>query len=303
MPIARDVSLRVDEGEIVGLIGESGSGKTMTAKSLIGLLPERIRVVAGRGDVPGAGPLRPRRAADAGSAGRRDSPHPAGRPACPQPGAGGRAAGGRAGRGARAPPRGRDPGARGAPARTRAHSEPPRAKRRLPAPVLGRNAAARAHRDGAVDGAAPHPRRRAHHRPRRDHTGRDHRPHPGLAGADRHQLSLHLARPRPGLQPLRSDLRHVRGRDRRERRARRDLRPAAPPLHARPDGRRSPACWTIPSGCRPFPGASRRRRRRSPAAASGCAAPSRKRAARSPRRCGRPPRGTTPAAGWPEGCW
>ena len=48
VPIARDVSLRVDEGEIVGLIGESGSGKTMTAKSLIGLLPDRIRVVAGR---------------------------------------------------------------------------------------------------------------------------------------------------------------------------------------------------------------------------------------------------------------
>ena len=48
VPIARDVSLRVEEGEIVGLIGESGSGKTMTAKSLLGLLPERIHVVAGR---------------------------------------------------------------------------------------------------------------------------------------------------------------------------------------------------------------------------------------------------------------
>ena len=47
-PIARNVSLRVGEGEIVGLIGESGSGKTVTAKSLIGLLPDRIRVVAGR---------------------------------------------------------------------------------------------------------------------------------------------------------------------------------------------------------------------------------------------------------------
>ena len=47
-PIARNVSLRVDEGEIVGLIGESGSGKTVTAKSLIGLLPDRIRVAAGR---------------------------------------------------------------------------------------------------------------------------------------------------------------------------------------------------------------------------------------------------------------
>ena len=48
VPIARDVSLRVGEGEIVGLIGESGSGKTVTAKSLIGLLPDRIRVAAGR---------------------------------------------------------------------------------------------------------------------------------------------------------------------------------------------------------------------------------------------------------------
>ncbi len=45
--IAHDVSLRVDAGEIVGLIGESGSGKTMTAKSLIGLLPDRMEVVSG----------------------------------------------------------------------------------------------------------------------------------------------------------------------------------------------------------------------------------------------------------------
>lgn len=45
--IARDVSLDVRPGEIVGLIGESGSGKSLTAKSLIGLLPRRIRVAAG----------------------------------------------------------------------------------------------------------------------------------------------------------------------------------------------------------------------------------------------------------------
>ncbi len=51
--IARDVSLNVNEGEIVGLIGESGSGKTMTAKSLIGLLPDRIDVVAGRAEFRG----------------------------------------------------------------------------------------------------------------------------------------------------------------------------------------------------------------------------------------------------------
>ncbi len=46
--IARDVSLHVNAGEIVGLIGESGSGKTMTAKSLIGLLPDRMEVACGR---------------------------------------------------------------------------------------------------------------------------------------------------------------------------------------------------------------------------------------------------------------
>jgi len=45
--IVDDVSLRIGAREIVGLIGESGSGKTVTAKSLIGLLPNRIKVAAG----------------------------------------------------------------------------------------------------------------------------------------------------------------------------------------------------------------------------------------------------------------
>ena len=48
-----DVSLRIGAREIVGLIGESGSGKTVTAKSLIGLLPDRIQRGGGHGDVPG----------------------------------------------------------------------------------------------------------------------------------------------------------------------------------------------------------------------------------------------------------
>ena len=46
--IVHDASLRVGQGEIVGLIGESGSGKTMTAKALLGLLPERVHVSGGR---------------------------------------------------------------------------------------------------------------------------------------------------------------------------------------------------------------------------------------------------------------
>ncbi len=51
--IARDVSMRVDPGEIVGLIGESGSGKSVTAKSLIGMLPRGIRITKGKAEFRG----------------------------------------------------------------------------------------------------------------------------------------------------------------------------------------------------------------------------------------------------------
>jgi oligopeptide/dipeptide ABC transporter ATP-binding protein len=45
--ILRDVSLEVWPGEIVGLIGESGSGKSMTALSVLGLLPARTKIAGG----------------------------------------------------------------------------------------------------------------------------------------------------------------------------------------------------------------------------------------------------------------
>jgi peptide/nickel transport system ATP-binding protein len=41
------VSLEVWPGEIVGLIGDSGSGKTMTALSILGLLPRGVQVTGG----------------------------------------------------------------------------------------------------------------------------------------------------------------------------------------------------------------------------------------------------------------
>ncbi|GAA2237492.1 hypothetical protein GCM10010413_42850 [Promicromonospora sukumoe] len=41
-PLLTDVSLRVAAGERVGLIGESGSGKTMTALAALGLLPDGV---------------------------------------------------------------------------------------------------------------------------------------------------------------------------------------------------------------------------------------------------------------------
>ncbi|KZM77094.1 dipeptide/oligopeptide/nickel ABC transporter permease/ATP-binding protein [Cellulosimicrobium cellulans] len=45
--LVRDVSLTVGRGEILGLLGESGSGKSMLAKSVLGMLPPGVRVAAG----------------------------------------------------------------------------------------------------------------------------------------------------------------------------------------------------------------------------------------------------------------
>lgn len=45
--VVHDVDIKIHKGEVVGLIGESGSGKTQTAFSVLGLLPTGGRVVAG----------------------------------------------------------------------------------------------------------------------------------------------------------------------------------------------------------------------------------------------------------------
>ncbi|MGW4482691.1 ABC transporter ATP-binding protein [Amycolatopsis sp. NPDC004368] len=41
--LVRDVSFEIGAGERVGLIGESGSGKSLTALSIMGLLPDELR--------------------------------------------------------------------------------------------------------------------------------------------------------------------------------------------------------------------------------------------------------------------
>jgi nickel transport system ATP-binding protein len=37
----------MSKGETLGVIGESGSGKSITCKSIVGLNPERLRVTGG----------------------------------------------------------------------------------------------------------------------------------------------------------------------------------------------------------------------------------------------------------------
>ena len=51
--VVNDVSLTVRRGEVHGLIGESGSGKTQTAFAVMRLLPEGGRIVGGRVDFEG----------------------------------------------------------------------------------------------------------------------------------------------------------------------------------------------------------------------------------------------------------
>ncbi len=49
-----DLSLEIEAGEILAIIGESGSGKSTFARALIGLLPERTEI-SGHIDWPGLG--------------------------------------------------------------------------------------------------------------------------------------------------------------------------------------------------------------------------------------------------------
>lgn len=46
-PVLRDVSLRIARGEVHGLVGESGAGKSTIAKAILGILPHGIRITGG----------------------------------------------------------------------------------------------------------------------------------------------------------------------------------------------------------------------------------------------------------------
>lgn len=58
--LVHDVSLSLAPGELVGLVGASGSGKTLSCRSLLGMVDLTPGVVAGTLTVPSpAGPIRP----------------------------------------------------------------------------------------------------------------------------------------------------------------------------------------------------------------------------------------------------
>jgi peptide/nickel transport system ATP-binding protein len=49
-PILRRVSLTVATGEVHGLVGESGAGKSTIAKAILGIIPSQVKVTGGRID-------------------------------------------------------------------------------------------------------------------------------------------------------------------------------------------------------------------------------------------------------------
>lgn len=48
IPVVEDVSFNLEHGEVLGLVGESGCGKSITALSIMGLLPRTARIASGQ---------------------------------------------------------------------------------------------------------------------------------------------------------------------------------------------------------------------------------------------------------------
>ena len=254
------VDYEVQPAEVFGIAGESGSGKTVSMLALLGLLPEGSTVEGSArfGDDDLIAHLRGAACrASAGATSRwssrtrtrrciRCSRWASSSPstcACIW----GSTAGGRR--------------ARGRAARRRSHPRPARGAAEVPAPVLGRHAAAHRDRDRPRLPAAPADRRRADDRARRDGAGRDPAPARPASPRARARGRADHSRPRRPLVDRRPRLDLLRGARGRVRCARRRAAAAAPPVHARAARRASPSGGAEGAG-------SRRDRRRAADAGS-----------------------------------
>lgn len=68
VPLVRHVSFEIAPGEMVGLAGESGSGKSLTALAVVSLLPDAVRRSTGTVELPGSAPPRAARSGRDGAA-------------------------------------------------------------------------------------------------------------------------------------------------------------------------------------------------------------------------------------------
>src|SRR6202035_3888652 len=57
VPVIRDLSFALEPGRVIGLVGESGAGKSMVGRAIAQLLPPGFAVTGGRLAVSGGEPV------------------------------------------------------------------------------------------------------------------------------------------------------------------------------------------------------------------------------------------------------
>ena len=228
------VSLTVGPGEAFGLVGESGCGKSMTLRAIMGLLPRPGEIVGGQvlfegEDLVTASPGRLRQVRGGSIAMIFQEPMTALNPVM------------RVGDQIAEGPQVHLGLSRTA-ARERALDlmrrvgipDPVRRRERVPARALRRPAPAHHDRHRAGVRSQGDPVRRAHDRARRDDPGSDSEAAPEPPARVRRERGLRHPRPGRGRRDVRAGGGHVRRADRRDRDGRRGVPCAAASVHARP---------------------------------------------------------------------